>query len=70
MSDGEAILTRDSSSGRIHRRILVEDGRLIPYGGEQDNLDDAGSYEIVTAEALEKAEPGELCERCFPVDAA
>lgn len=35
----EIVLTRDLSSGKVHKRLLTEDGRLIPYGGEQDNLD-------------------------------
>ncbi len=68
--EGEEVLTRDTSSGRIHRRVLLVDGRLIPFGGEPDNLDDAGAYSVLTTEegalALEKAEPGELCLRCFP----
>lgn len=59
------ILTRDLSSGRIHRRNLV-DGIVTPQSFEADNLDQAGEYEVVTADALEHAEPGELCERCFP----
>ena len=59
------VLTRDISSGRIHRRLLVND-QLIPYGGEADNLDQAGKYEIVTADDLANAEPEGLCERCFP----
>ena len=57
------ILTRDLSSGKIHRRIVVEGGYMSL---EADNLDDAGEFEIATAGDLERAEPGELCERCFP----
>lgn len=59
----EEVLTRDTSSGRIHKRLLTADGRLIPYGGEPDNLDQAGGYEVI--ESTEAAEPGDLCERCF-----
>ncbi len=74
MSEGEEVLTRDTSSGRIHKRLLLLDGRLIPYGGEPDNLDDAGAYSVLTAEegsqAIELAESGDLCERCFPDEAA
>ncbi len=58
------ILTRDLSSGRIHKR--TEDGRTH----EADNLDDAGEYEVITPEQLAEAEPEQLCERCFPEDAA
>lgn len=61
MSD---VLTRDLSSGRIHRRHLTEGGQLL--SDEADNLDDAGKFEVITADDLANAEPGELCERCFP----
>ncbi len=59
----DSVLTRDLSSGRIHRRTVVGDA-LQSF--EQDNLDAAGNYEVITAEQLADAEPGELCERCFP----
>ncbi len=62
---GEEVLTRDLSSGRIHRRTVVGD-ELQSF--EDDNLDAAGEYEVITAEQLADAEPGELCERCFPPD--
>lgn len=64
-AEGDIVLTRDISSGRIHKRQWAG-GRLIPYGGEQDNLDDAGKWEAATADDLANAEPGELCIRCFP----
>ena len=60
---GDDVLTRDISSGRIHRRIRV--GKNLA-SIEADNLDDAGEYEIVGPEVLETAEPSQLCERCFP----
>ena len=63
-TEGERVLTRDVSSGRIHKRIRTAAG-LVPYGGEADNSDDAGRYEIVDETALEGAEPGDLCQRCF-----
>ena len=59
----EEVLTRDVTSGRIHRRTMV-DGQVMTF--EQDNLDSAGAYEVITADQLANAEPGELCERCFP----
>lgn len=61
MSDD--VLTRDLSSGRIHRRVRIGD-QLASL--EADNLDDAGEYEVITAEQLAEVEPGELCVRCFP----
>ena len=60
---GDDVLTRDLSSGRIHRRIRIGDNLATI---EADNLDDAGEYEVITADQLSDAEPGELCERCFP----
>ncbi len=63
-AEGQIVLTRDISSGRVHKRIRTAAG-LVPYGGEQENLDDAGSYEVVAADALETAEDGDVCRRCF-----
>ena len=57
------VLTRDLSSGRIHRRVRIGDALASI---EADNLDDAGEYEVITAEQLAEVEAGELCERCFP----
>jgi hypothetical protein len=57
------VLTRDLSSGKIHRRVAVEGGYATL---EADNLDEAGEFEIITS--IDNAEPGELCERCFPPD--
>ncbi len=60
----EVVYTRDTSSGRIHRRFTTPDGELASL--EADNLDQAGSFEVVDAAALSEAEPADLCERCFP----
>lgn len=60
---GDDVLTRDLSSGRIHRRIRIGDNLASI---EADNLDDAGEYEVITADQLTNAEPDDLCERCFP----
>lgn len=61
---GDDVITRDISTGRIHRRIRVGDNLASI---EADNLDDAGEYEIITADTFETAEPEQLCLRCFPV---
>lgn len=61
---GEEILTRDLSSGRIHRRYLGVSGKA--YTIEADNLDAAGEYEVITADDLANAEPDALCLNCFP----
>jgi hypothetical protein len=60
---GDDVLTRDLSSGRIHRRIRIGDNLASI---EADNLDDAGEFEVITADQLADVEPGGLCERCFP----
>jgi hypothetical protein len=63
MTELPEVLTRDISSGKIHRRVQVPGG----YASlEADNLDTAGEFEMVTSEQLSNAEPGDLCERCFP----
>lgn len=61
---GEVVLTRDMSSGRVHKRYLTETGSLASL--EADNLDQAGAYEVIAPDALDAAEPGDLCVRCFP----
>ena len=67
LGPGDDVLTRDLSSGRIHRRIRVGDNL---YTAEADYLDAAGEYEIVGADALDTANPDDLCERCFPKEVA
>jgi hypothetical protein len=61
----ETIYTRDLSSGRVHKRILIE-GKAASL--EADNLDDAGAYEVITT--LDGVEPADLCQRCFPPEDA
>lgn len=62
------VLTRDRSTGRLHRQTLRDDGKLASFEG--CNLDDAGEAEILTeaeaAQALESAEPWQLCRNDFP----
>lgn len=58
------VYTRDSSSGKVHRRIQTESGELMSF--ESDNLDDAGAYEVIDALQLADVDPAALCERCFP----
>ena len=61
----EVVLTRDLSSGRIHKRYLTDSGELATLEG--CNLDSAGPYEIVTEDAVANAEEGQLCENDFAV---
>lgn len=58
------ILTRDLSSGRIHKRYDDGDGGYTTHEG--CNLDQAGAYEVITADELELAEPAALCRNDFP----
>ena len=61
--DGDIILTRDRSSGRIHRRVRLEGERELRTA-EGDNLDEAGAYDVL--DSLDDTDPADLCERCFP----
>lgn len=63
MTEGKEVVWRDTSSGRLHRRYLVN-GQVMAY--EADNADAAGEGVIVGYDVLERAEPGELCKRCYP----
>lgn len=63
MADGEVILTRDVSSGTVHKRVTLGDGLATLEG---DNLDDAGEYEVI--EALEESDYAHLCRNCFKDD--
>ncbi len=62
-TDGQIQYTRDISSGRIHKRSVVN-GALQSF--EADNADTSGEAEIVDETALDTAEPDDLCVRCFP----
>ena len=57
------VVIRDLSSGKLHRRYLVN-GQYMAY--EADNADQAGEFVVVGPDVLEKAEPDDLCKRCFP----
>lgn len=61
MIDGQIVLTRDKSSGRVHKRVNLGDGLATLEG---DNLDDAGQYEIISD--LTDTDPLDLCRNCFP----
>ena len=57
------VLTRDRSSGRIHRRFRVEG--IEGYASyELDNLDQAGAYDVIP-DLSTVGDEGELCKRCF-----
>lgn len=56
----DQIYTRDLTSGKIHRRVLIN-GNYASL--EADNLDDAGEFEVI--ESIDNAEPENLCQRCF-----
>lgn len=66
--EGEEVVIRDTSSGRLHRRVLMVSGKLASFEG--CNADQAGAYTVLTPEeaahALENAEPGDLCRNDFP----
>lgn len=60
---GKEVVWRDLSSNKLHRRYL-RNGQLMAY--EADNADEAGEGVVVGDDVLERAEPEELCRRCFP----
>ena len=65
MADGDVILTRDKSSGKIHKRVVVG-SELATL--EADNLDQSGAFSVIGPEGeidLTDFLPEELCERCF-----
>lgn len=66
MTAGDIILTRDRSSGRIHKRVRIGKGLATL---EQCQADQSGAYEILF-ELPENVSPKALCRRCFaePVD--
>jgi hypothetical protein len=66
MADGDVILTRDESSGRVHKRTVLG-ARLATL--EECNLDQSGAYAILGP--LNEVDPGDLdpkvlCRNCFP----
>lgn len=61
--DPNHVFTRDLSSGRVHLRVLVA-GKYASL--EADNADDAGEFEVITAEQFAEIEAADLCRRCFP----
>ncbi len=60
---GEVILTRDRSSGRVHRRVRIGDRRGFLVD-ERCNADQSGAYEVIAS--TEGIEPDALCRWCFP----
>lgn len=60
MTDPQTVYTRDLSSGKVHRRTLV-DGKYQSF--EPDNLDEAGEFEVI--DTLDTVEVPDLCLRCF-----
>lgn len=61
--EAEIVITRDRSSGRVHRRYrLAGSAELVAHEG--CNLDDAGEFDVL--DSTDGVEPADLCERDFP----
>lgn len=61
--EGDEVLTKDRSTGRIHKRIqLTGTKELLTFEG--DNLDVSGEFDII--ESASDADESALCHRCFP----
>jgi hypothetical protein len=63
--EGEIVLTRDRSSGHVHKRVCLGDHLATLEG---DNLDDAGQYDVL--DTLADVDPPDLCLNCFPPEPA
>jgi hypothetical protein len=63
MTDGDTILTRDRSSGRIHKR--TRRGRRLVVD-EGCNTDQSGAYLVIPESALAEVDADSLCRFCFP----
>ena len=61
----EEVITRDLSSGRIHRRWRHEGLRGLS-SFEACNLDQGGKYEEIDEATVAEADESALCRRCFP----
>lgn len=67
MSEVVELLTRDLSSGRIHKRWRPggdDTHALASY--EACNADSSGGYEIIDDNAIADVPHDALCKRCFP----
>lgn len=63
------VIVRDTSSGRVHKRFLVEGThQLAAYEG--CNADQSGAYSVLTDAEAENVERDAQCRRCYPEDAA
>lgn len=63
------VLVRDTSSGRIHKRVRLDDQpELLSYEG--CNADSSGAFEVVEASSIADSDEAMFCRRCFPAPAA
>lgn len=60
---GEVVLTRDRSSGMVHRRLRIGESGML-WAAEPCDCDQAGAYEVIGS--TDDVEPDRLCQRCFP----
>jgi hypothetical protein len=58
--DGQIVLTRDRSSGHVHKRVRLGSGLATLEG---DNLDESGLYDVLAT--LADVDPADLCRHCF-----
>lgn len=71
MARAEQITTRDKSSGRFHRRYLINGRYMVD---ERCNLDQAGGYEVMESKGQSPlagiplgTDLDLLCKWCFPL---
>ena len=63
MTDGDILLTRDKSTGRVHKRVVMG-VRLATL--EECNLDQSGAFAVIGKAGEVVVDGMDLCENCFP----
>jgi hypothetical protein len=64
-TEGTILLTRDESTGHVHKRVVLGDGLASL---EVDNLDQAGTFVVIGRMdeiTLADLDPKVLCRHCF-----
>ena len=68
MADMELVVTRDRSTGRIHRRARdVVTGHLLDFGRCNLERQTAGRYDIILPSEAFVAPLADRCRHCWPM---
>jgi hypothetical protein len=63
--EAEIVYTRDRSNGRVHARYRVAGGRELATR-EGCNLDQAGAFDVISADQARETNVALLCANDFP----